>query len=86
MGYLSQAVEAPAVHVERGLVARNPDIEAVFSDLLQIKVAEEAAAGTTLAVAHRDYWFYIDDGDLSSKRTMGMLTSLLRLEITTGGA
>jgi hypothetical protein len=72
--------------VERGLVARKSDIEAVFSDLLRIKVAEEAPAETRLAVHHRGYWFYIDPGDLSSKRTMGLLTSLLRLEISTGGA
>lgn len=85
MAYLSQAVEVPAEHVERGLVAQDPDIESVFSDLLRIKVAQEAPAETTLAVAYRGYWFYIGEDDLLSKRTMRLLTALFRLEISTGG-
>lgn len=86
LAYLSQAVQVPAAHVERGLVTRDPVMEEVFSDLLKIRVADEAPDGTTFAVPYRGYWFYIDERDVSSKRTMGLLTSILRLEISTGGA
>jgi hypothetical protein len=85
LAYLSEAVQVPTVHVEDGLVTRDPEIEGALSDLLQVKVGNEAPAGMTLAVVHRGYWFYIDESDLSSKRTMGLLTSLMRLEIGTGG-
>ncbi len=85
MAYLAQAVQVPDLHVTRGMVTHDREVEAVFSDLLQVRVANKAPAGTALAVKHRGYWFYIDESDLSSKRTMGLLTSLVRLEVRTGG-
>ena len=86
MAYLSQAVEVPAEHVERRLVTPNPEVEAVLSDLLKVRVAERTPSGTTLSVRYRGYSFYIEESDLSSKRTMGLLESLMRLQISTGGA
>lgn len=39
-----------------------------------------------ISVPYRGYWFYIEDGNLASKRIMGLLNSLVQLEISAGGA
>ena len=39
-----------------------------------------------LAVPHKGYWFYIDKTDISSKRTIGVLNSVVRLKIRAGRA
>ena len=54
--------------------------------MMDIRVSAEPAEGAFLSVEHRGYWFYIDDRDLGSKRTLGLLTSLVRLSISAGGA
>jgi hypothetical protein len=89
MAYLSQGVSVPEAHIEGGLVAYNQHIaftNAFLSDLFSVKVRGEKPVNTNLAIPFRDFWFYIDDNDLSSKRTIGVLNSLVRLKIQAAGA
>jgi hypothetical protein len=89
MAYLSQGVSVPETHIEGGLVAYDQDnasANKILSDLFSVKVQGEEPTNTSLAIHFRGFWFYIDDNDLSSKRTIGVLNSLVRLKIQAAGA
>lgn len=53
MAYLSQAVDVPPEHVERRLVSRNAELEAVLWELLRIKVTEKAPEHAIVSVPYR---------------------------------
>ena len=83
MAWLSSAVTVPSAHADVvPTVARNT----VPRSMMDIRVSTEPIEGTFLSVEHRGHWFYIDDRDVESKRTLGLLTSLVRLSIGAGGA
>jgi hypothetical protein len=54
--------------------------------LLEVRVSAAPVDDAYVAVQHRGYWFYVSDEDIDSKRTLGLLTSLVRLSISAGGA
>ncbi|MEM1245931.1 MAG: hypothetical protein AAGK22_06140 [Acidobacteriota bacterium] len=83
LAYLSHAVAVPDEDADR--VSRTPSDETVH-EILDIRVASQPVEDAFLSVPHRGRWFYIDDRDLESKRTLGLLTSLLRLSLGAGGA
>ena len=58
----------------------------VISDPFQVNVKKEKPHQAGLAVPYKGYWFYIDESDISSKRTVGVLNSLVRLKIEAGKA
>ncbi len=84
MAYLSNAVSVPAEHAE--LTAPSDGTADALGALLKVHVSPTPVDHAYLAVQHRGHWFYIDDRDLESKRTMGLLTSLVRLTLSAGGA
>jgi hypothetical protein len=89
MAYLSQGVSVPKEHLDIGVVTSNPISESsrkVISDLFQVKVQKEKPDDASLSVPYRGYWFYIEENDISSKRTLGVLNSLVRLKIRAAGA
>lgn len=86
MACLSNAVSVPHTHKTQGLVNTSGDIEASLNDLLKIHVSGMPVEDAYLSVPYRGFWFYIVESDLISKRTLGLLTSLIRLTITAGGA
>ena len=86
MAYLSSAVTVPNIHESQGLTGAGGALEASLSDLLTIHASETPVEGVYLSVPYRGFWFYVDDNDLASKRTLGLLTSLIRLTISAGGA
>jgi len=84
MAYLSQGVSVPKEHVEIGVISDRTTSESskkVISDLFQVKVQREKPDNVNLSVPYKGYWFYIAEDDISSKRTMGVLNSLVRLKI-----
>jgi hypothetical protein len=83
MSYLSRAVAVPSAHSDR--VARGVATDSLHG-VFEVRVAEGPPENAFAAVEHRGYWFYIDDRDLESKRTLGLLNSLVRLSISAGGA
>jgi hypothetical protein len=58
----------------------------IISDLFQVKVQKEKPKYSSLAVPYKGYWFYLEDTDISSKQTLGVLNSLVRLKIRAAGA
>jgi hypothetical protein len=85
--YLSQAVEVPEAHQEKGVVTvtRTGDDEPfdwslVTGDLLRIRSQRIRPINAAVAVYHRGYWYYIDDADLNSKSTFGFLSQLFALQ------
>ncbi len=84
MAYLSQGVSVPTRHVDSGVVAGGidwPESENTIQDLLQIRVQSEKPWQASLAVPFKGYWFYIRNNDISSRRTLGVMNSMVRLKI-----
>ena len=88
MCYLSQGVQVPNDHVDCGMVHRptctTPDEEeeaahALFHELLLVESSDSAPKNAFVAVKYRQHWFYINECDLSSKRTFALLLQLYNL-------
>jgi hypothetical protein len=88
MAYLAQGVNIPEEHIDAGVVAtfEAESATTLLSDLFQVNVKKEEPQQAGLAVPYKGYWFYIDETDISSKRTMGVLNSLVRLKIRASSA
>lgn len=87
--FLSQGVEAPPAHEAEGLVTvteyptgERYDWHETVGELFTIHSSKERPApGTAFAaVFYRDHWFYIEDSDLESKTTFGLLAQLVSLQ------
>jgi len=85
--FLSQGVEPPADHVERGLVTQTRyddgspfDWTEVTGDLLRVQSQGSPPGDAFVRVRYRGRWFFIDDTDLESKTTFGLLTTLFKLQ------
>jgi hypothetical protein len=89
LAYLSRGVDVPESHLHLvGGEKKEENIKAVqmiFRDLFQIKSEKTQPDNAMVSVPFRGYWFYIDDEDLSSKRTLGLLSYLIKLKINAGG-
>jgi hypothetical protein len=88
MAYLTQGVNIPEEHIETGVVSTFGEKSAtsILSDLFQVNVKKEKPHQASLAVPYKGYWFYIDETDVSTKRTIGVLNSLVRLKIRASSA
>ncbi len=88
MAYLAQGVNIPEEHTEAGVVAafEAESSTAILSDLFHVNVKKEKPRQGGLAVPYKGYWFYIDETDVTSKRTMGVLNSLIRLKVRASSA
>jgi hypothetical protein len=84
MAYAAQGIEVAEFERERGSVA--PQALPPSAPLLQVRSSETQPVAAFVAVPYRGRWFYVDDDDLDSKRTLGVLSSLIRLELGAGGA
>jgi len=80
---LASYIEVPALHVEEKRV--NPtNIEEAppgssLSPLIRIHSSGEKPADAFVSVPYRDYWFWIDDRDLPSKRMFSFLMFIFTL-------
>ena len=86
MAYLSRGVQVPEEHIERGMVRmpdhlHNEETEwaEVFRCLLAVRWSRLAPKNAFVFVQYRNYWFYIDDNDIHSKKTFGLLLQLYNL-------
>src|SRR5512138_589273 len=89
LGALAYAAQHIVVHqedLERGVAAPNAFAGAARAPLLEVRSRDTEPVDAFIAVPYRGRWFYVDDDDLESKRTLGLLNSLMRLEIGAGGA
>jgi len=87
MHFMSQGVEPPQAHVERGLVTQTVTAEGtafdwheVTGDLFSVKSQSTAPSNAFVRVRYRGVWFYIDDADLQSKTSFGLLTTMFKLQ------
>ena len=87
MFYLSQAVDVPDGDVSEGLVttSRMPDGSAadwpgLMGNIFRVKTSETRPTRAFAQVRYRGHWFYIDDADLESKTTFGLLSNLFSLQ------
>ncbi|MBL4883755.1 MAG: hypothetical protein JKY95_04340 [Planctomycetaceae bacterium] len=93
MYYLSQPIEVPQEHIDKGIVEQtiNPatncpfDWQDIFKGLFRVQSSKLPPLGAAVAVKHDGYWFYIDENDIDSKRTFNLMLELFNLEIRAGG-
>ena len=86
--YLSHNIEAPAEHLEKGLIKETQRREGGVFDwsetpggrLFKVYKSDSKPDNAMLAIPYRDYWFYIADNDIESKSTFMLLTQLFRLQ------
>lgn len=86
MAYLTNTVSVPESHQRHGLAGSDDNVGAMLSDILEIRVSATPVENAYLSVHYRDFWYYIGGNDIASRRTLGLLTSLMRLAIGAGGA
>jgi hypothetical protein len=86
--YLSQNIDIPKPHIDAGLVTITKTPEGKLfnwgdtpvGSVFKIRSSETFPKHAFLAVAYRDYWYYIADNDLHSKSTFLLLTQLFALQ------
>jgi len=89
--YLSQAIEVPQPHRQKGYVTTTRDAEGltfdwtrVTGDLLRVHSQRKPPRHAAVAVRHWGYWYYVDNSDLTSKSSLALLGQLFALQA--GGA
>ena len=78
---LGGCVDVPAEHLAKGRAAPTAD-ETVGSPFARIRSGRAAPADAAAAVAYKGHWFWIDDGDFASKRTLSLLMMFFSLTET----
>jgi len=84
MSFLSWGVEVPQEHVECHMVRSahchtDKEWNDIFHELINVHSSKLCPKNAFIAVQYRNYWFYIDDGDVRSKKTFGILLQLYNL-------
>jgi len=80
MSELSWRVDIPAAHIEAGRTLSSVGEETVFdSPIFHVSSSDKKPNIAYVKVFERGVWFYIDDTDLTSKRTFALLQVLLSL-------
>jgi hypothetical protein len=86
MAYLSRGVQVPQEHIDRGMVrvpennhTEEQDWDEVFRGLMAVRWSMFPPKNAYISVQYRGYWFYIDDSDIPSKKTFGLLLQLYNL-------
>ncbi|MBF8262353.1 MAG: hypothetical protein HW387_18 [Parachlamydiales bacterium] len=86
MAYLSRGVQVPQEHIDRGMVRisesnhhEEEEWGEVFRGLIAVRWNRFAPKNAFIAVQYRNYWFYIDDCDMHSKKTFALLLQLYNL-------
>ena len=86
MAFLSWERSVPQEHIDREMArmahCNHPEIiewSDFFRELIDVHSSKFCPKNAFIAVQYRDYWFYIDDGDIRSKKTFGLLLQLYNL-------
>ncbi|MGD8980830.1 MAG: hypothetical protein PVF42_04500 [Desulfobacterales bacterium] len=91
MSFLSRGVEVPLEHLNEGRVIDYRFLkseEGSKKNLIPFRVfwSKQRPDKPFAAVKYQDYWFYIANNDINSKRTLGLIIALFRLQApSTGG-
>ena len=76
MQVASKEVQVPEDDTKLSAAGVDQKISTDATDWLVIKTSESAPSNNSLRIQYRDHWFYIDDADLTSRRTFAMLSAL----------
>ncbi len=93
MYFLSQPIEVPRAHINKGFVRETIDPatgcpfdwQEIFHDLFQVHTGKLPPLHAAVSIKYRGHWFYIADSDIDSKRTFNLLLELFNLKIRAGG-
>lgn len=87
MSFVAKGVRIPDEHAEAGWVVAFPEaLDEAGRTLipLEIRAQREPPDRAFVAARYRDYWFYIDQADLQSKRTFLLILVLFELQAPAG--
>lgn len=84
MAFLSRGVSIPDSHHTERVAPDWPIPDGL--EFFHVHASQLEPTDIYLAVEHLGTWFYIRQNDLESRRTLGLLSSLMRQEIQAGGA
>lgn len=76
---LARLVDVPQQHIDEGRTFPTFVDTGLGGPLLQVHSSRDEPEMPYVAIRDRGYWFYIDDRDLVSKRTFGVVQILLSL-------
>jgi hypothetical protein len=88
MEFMARGVEVPAEHLERGWVVDYglQDSKGEVADGLipfRMRSSKNPPEQAFARVKHNDYWYYIDQTDITSKRALSLIIVLFRLQAPT---
>ena len=85
--FLSQAVEVEGTHEDRGLVTVTEaasggrfDWQKVLGGVFEVHSGSSRPSGAGPALEYQGRWFWIDEDDLTSKSTIGLVAQLFALQ------
>ncbi|HEY6878592.1 MAG TPA: hypothetical protein VI299_11270 [Polyangiales bacterium] len=92
MSFLAQHVDVPDEHLKknwahqtRGADDKPFDWSLISGTLFHVRSGKSKPEQAYASVEYRGYWFWIDDGDIESKRTYTLLSQLFSLQAASGG-
>ena len=91
MSFLSRGVEVPIEHLDEGRVIdyqfpKSEEGSKTNQIPFRVLWSKQRPNKPFAAVRYQDYWFYIDNSDINSKRSLGLIIALFRLQApSTGG-
>jgi hypothetical protein len=80
---LSASVDIPPEHLDAGLTVTYPPRAAVWENV-RIRSSKTKPDTASVAAKYRDYWFYVDEADLQTKKFFYTLFSLWSVVVTSG--
>ncbi len=88
MEFMARGVEVPIKHLEDGWVVdyglQNSEGEAARNLIpFRMRSSKDRPENAFTAVRFRGYWYYIDEADITSKRALGLIIVLFRLQAPT---
>ena len=88
MEFVARGVEVPLEHLKEGRVIdyglQNSDGEVANSLIpFRMRSSKSRPQNVFAAVRFNDYWYYIDHADITSKRALGLIIVLFRLQAPT---
>lgn len=80
---IAAAIEVPPQHVKEGRTMPTPSV-AASENLFSVKIrsSRQKPSDIFTAIQYRDYWFWVDDKDIASKRNFTLMMIFLSLTET----
>ena len=79
MNNLAGEIDVPPEHIAEGRARPTFVDEGLGGPLFRVHSSKEKPEESFVAIQNRGYWFYIDDRDMVTKRTFGVLQILMSL-------